>query len=750
MTQRLSKDTEIAVEQSGNQQELKRFWLEKDTQEPPILKGRSRHVNQLKSFAEKAAENNLPVLLIGAKGTGKLALSRYIYLKSKRKHDGFTTVDCSSIQQNYNGQEGKVQGTNEITLGISQESTLFGHLMGSQSFSNTKRLGYIEVAEGGTIVVKNVEKLTSSTQNKLLIYLKTGFYKRIGSNERIKSNVKIIFTCGENIEELVEAGHLSKELYNFLLRQSIVLIPLRERRRDIPQLVVHFIVKYSKIEGIRPIGITKEAMNILVDYNWPNNIDQLEDVIYRAVRFSEGNTLTASHMFLDHTLTKETGTSFNLLRLKPIRRFILGKIFPNAFRTAAATIYLLIILVLLFGFNGYEKNTVLLVWAIGWPALIISLFFTSRFFCGLCPFRTIAEIIQKRWNIKLKLSDFIKRQGPYIGVFGFVLILCAEQILDMPNSPLATAGLLLSILGFAVIFSILYDRASWCRYVCPLGMMGGVYSKISIFEIRANISVCNTECSHQACYNGTNEHKGCPMHLRVFNMHTNENCILCGQCIKNCKHQAINFNLRIPAAELLRDSSLESYTKGSNFAIAFLIPVLIAGVLTINFRKLFLYHQFDTKISNEVINYTFTYIFFYLLCFGLIWIGSKTLKGYNSEGSSLERLVWYTCTFIPISFAGEIANNIITFINGFSQILPIVNLQFSTYTLRILNQQSSTGTVKSLQAIIIITGTIASMYIGKKVVKKITKSQEGNAIWSIYLVNSVFCGLLMIVFLLMP
>jgi hypothetical protein len=248
------------------------------------------------------------------------------------------------------------------------------------------------------------------------------------------------------------------------------LIPLRERRRDIPQLVVHFIVKHSKIEGIRPIGITKEAMNILLGYNWPNNIDQLEDVIYRAVRFSEGNTLTATHIFLDQTLAKKTGIDFDILRFKPVRRFILGRIFPNAFRTAAAIIYLLIILVLLFGLNGYEKNMVLLVWAIGWPALIMSLFFTSRFFCGLCPFRTIAEIIQKRGNIKLRLSDFIKRQGPYIGVFGFVLILCAEQILDMPNSPLATAGLLLSIPGFAVIFSILYDRASWCRYVCPLGI----------------------------------------------------------------------------------------------------------------------------------------------------------------------------------------------------------------------------------------------------------------------------------------
>ncbi|MFQ5787512.1 MAG: 4Fe-4S binding protein, partial [Thermodesulfobacteriota bacterium] len=327
--------------------------------------------------------------------------------------------------------------------------------------------------------------------------------------------------------------------------------------------------------------------------------------------------------------------------------------------------------------------------------------------------------------------------------------LCAEQITDMQNSPLATAVLLMSVLGFAVVFSILYDRASWCRYICPIGMIGGAYSKISIFEIRTNTSVCNTECNYPACYNGINKNKGCPMHIRVFNKQTNENCILCGQCIKNCSHNAINLNLRVPAAELLRDSSLESYTKGVNLAIAFLIPMLIAGVLAINSRKLFLYYHFDRKISSEVANYTLIYVFFYIVCFGFIWLGAKTLKRSNSKGSSLERLVWYTCTFIPISFAGEIANNIITFINGSSQFLPIVNLQLSSYTLKIINQQTSTGTVKFLQTMVIIIGAIVSMYIGKKVVKKITNSQEGNAHWSIYLLNSFFCGLFMLVFLLM-
>jgi DNA-binding NtrC family response regulator/polyferredoxin len=748
LAQRLRTDTERAVARLSREQELKQFWTEKDTRESYIIKGRSKHIQKLRSFAERVTENNLPVMLIGEKGTGKLALASYIYEKNRYKQNRFITVDCSAISKDFTGQGGRSLETSEIMSGILQESTLFGRLKSSLSFANTNELGYMEVAEGGTIVIENIEELSLGVQNKLLTYLKTGFYKRIGSNESIKSNVRVILTCGADIEELVKNGYFSKELYNFLLPQSIVLVPLRERKKDIHELVEHFIEKHNETEGKSIMAMTKDAMNILLGYDWPNNIDELEEVTHRAVSLCTGNTLTPSHISLGQISTETTGIGFNLLKFERIRRFISSKLYPNAFRIAMETIYFLVIFLLLSDFNGYAKNTSLLVWAIGWPVIVTSLLLTSRLFCGLCPFSGTAEMVQKILNLRLKLPNFIKRQGPYIGVFGFVLILCAEHITDMPNYPLATAVLLLSIMGFTVIFYVLYSSASWCRYICPLGLMNGIYSKLSVIEIRANTSVCYSQCKYPACYKGTDEDKGCPMNLGVFNMYTNEDCTMCGQCIKNCKHDAISLNLRIPAAELVRDSGLNSYREGSTFAIAFFVPVLIAVVLAVNFRKLSLYDHFSTNINSEVVHYALIIISFYVLCFGLIWLGAIAFRKSSSEGSSLVRLVWYTCTFIPIAFAGEVSNHIITFINGFGQILPVVNLQFGSYKLSVLNHQASTEMVKFLQIMIIITGTIASMYIGKKVVKKITKMQVWNKVLSIYFVNFVFCGLLIFVFLL--
>ncbi|MGR3302603.1 MAG: sigma 54-interacting transcriptional regulator [Candidatus Scalindua sp.] len=748
LAQRLRTDTERSVAKLSKMQELEKFWAEKETGKSYVLKGRSKHIQSLRSFAEKAVENNLPVLLIGEKGTGKSTLANYIYEKIRHKHNRLITTDCSSMPQIFTGQDGISQNTDEIMLGLLQESTLFGHLKGSLAFANTNELGYIEVAEGGTIVIENIDELTLSVQNKLLTYLKTGLFKCIGSNEQIKSNVRMILTCGADIEELVNNGYFNKELYNFLIPQSIVLIPLRKHKKDIHELVEHFIEKHNESEGKKIMAMTKEAMNILLDYDWPYNIGELEGVIRRAVSSCEGYTLTPSHISLGPISTEKTAIGFNLLKFECIRRFILSKLYPNVFKIPMVSVYFLVILLLLFDFNGYAQNTSLLVWAIGWPVIVTSLLLTSRLFCGLCPFYAIAEMVQKILNLRLKLPNFIKRQGPYIGVFGFALIVCSEHITDMPNYPLATAILLLSIMGFTVIFYVLYGSASWCRYICPLGLMNGIYSKLSIIEIRANTNVCYSECKYPACYKGTDEEKGCPMNLGVFNMHTNEDCTLCGQCIKNCKYDAVHLNLRIPAAELVQSSGLNSYREGSTFAIAFFIPMLTAVVLAINFRKLSLYHHFSTKINSEVIHYTLICISFYFLCLGLIWLGARALNKSNPEGSSLERLVWYTCTFIPIAFAGEVANHIITFINGFGQILPVVNLHFGSYEFSILNQQASTEMVKLLQIMIIIAGTVASIFIGKKVVKKITKAQGWNRFWSIYFVNFVFCGLFIFIFIM--
>ena len=745
---RLKTDNERAIEQSNSAHELKQFWVEKGSREPIALVGRSKHIKELRDFSLKCSQNKLPVFFIGEKGTGKLARAQHIFQNSNRKHERYLTVDCASIRQVDKNTDESDQDTNDILLGLSQESTLFGHLKGSVPFAVTRRLGYIEVAESGTIVIDNVETLTLEMQNKMLEYLKSGVYKRIGSDEHLKSDVKLIFTSNENIYDLVENCKFNKELYDLLIRQSMILVPLRDRKKDIHDLADHFLEKFSKLEMKNGLKISKDAMHLLLEYEWPNNIDQLKGVIRRAVSLSDGDTINTSQIFLG-PMTIETARGVNLLKLNFLRKFIESKFFPDPLRNTIATIYISVILFLLFGFNGYDTKTVLVVWALGWPVMLVCAPFVSRLFCGLCPMRTIAEKIQSKFSFKLKVPDFIKKYGPFIGLFGFAVILSSEYILDMHNEPVSTACLFLSILGFAILFSITYVRAAWCRYICPLGQMNGVFSKLSMIEIRANTSVCNSECKLPACYAGTDKQKGCPMNLGVFNLYTNENCIVCGQCIKNCQHKSVRVNLRIPAAEIVRDSGLNSYRKGVNMAIAFFVPVLIAGVIAMNFTKLSIYHQLPIGIDNEIMHYMVFYMFFYAVSLSLIWLTvTYTATAEKVKESNSERFIWYACSFIPVAFAGEIANQIITFISCFGQIVPEVILQFASRKFVILNHQESTGVVKALQVFLIIAGSIASTYIGKRIINKESQSDNKSKYQIIFGVNAIIAIMFLLVFVL--
>lgn len=745
---RLKTDNERAIEQSNKEHELKQFWVEKGAREPIALVGRSKHIQELKEFALKSADNNIPVFLIGEKGTGKLARAQHIFQNSRRRQERYLTVDCASIRQvSGDGSANEGQRRNDILLGLSQESTLFGHLKDSLPFAKTRRLGYIEVAEGGTIVIDNVEKLTPGVQNKLLMYLKTGLYMRIGSSEQIKSDVKMIFTADVGIEGLVNGGRFNRELYKLLMRQSIFLVPLRDRQRDIHDLADHFVETFCKIEQKDGLKISKEAMHSLLEYDWPNNIDQLKGVIRRAVSLAEGDEIVESQIFLG-PVTTEKARGLNVLKLGFLRRFVEGRLFPDTITNIISVIYIAVILSLLFGFGGYDRKVVLLVWAIGWPVMLMCAPFASRIFCGLCPMRAIGGKVQRKCGLRLKLPELIKSYGPYVGVVGFAFILSVEHIVDMPNDPASTVVLLLSILGFAVIFSFLFKRAAWCRYICPLGQMNGVFSKLAVVEVRANTSVCNAECRVPTCYNGTDANNGCPMSLGVFNIRTNENCIVCGQCVKNCQHKSVRFNLRLPAAELVRDSGFDSYRKGANLAIAFLVPALIAGVLAMNFAKLSIYRQLSIGVDNKVLHYAMFYIFFYLLTLGLIWGVAVRFTEVGGKDSTAVRFVWYACSFIPIAFAGEIANQIITFINGFGQIVPEVYLQLASHRLVMLNHQESTGVVEMAQASLVVAGTAASIYCGRRVIDKITSGKGDGKYWPVYIVNVSLLVLFMSVFIL--
>ncbi|MFQ5695637.1 MAG: sigma-54 interaction domain-containing protein, partial [Terriglobia bacterium] len=168
------------------------------------------------------------------------------------------------------------------------ESILFGHVKGAFTSAVASKKGLFEVAHQGTIFFDEIGTVGPQTQAKLLRVIQEGEFMRLGGNDTIKVDVRLLVATNVDLKQLVAEGRLREDLYYRLNVISIGLPPLRERREDIPLLIKHFIQKYCA-ENNKPIGhFTPEAMQLLVDYSWPGNVRELENAIERAVVFSTG------------------------------------------------------------------------------------------------------------------------------------------------------------------------------------------------------------------------------------------------------------------------------------------------------------------------------------------------------------------------------------------------------------------------------------------------------------------------------
>jgi len=182
------------------------------------------------------------------------------------------------------------------------ESELFGHEKGAFTGATRRRLGKFELANGGTIFLDEIGTLDLTLQAKLLRVLQNREVERVGGEEMIPIDVRVIAATNADLEAMVARGEFREDLYYRLNVIGIFLPPLRERRGDIPQLVEHFITKLSGQFGGRVRGITAEALKVMTAYDWPGNVRQLENVVERALTLAEGPLITVADLpgYLHH------------------------------------------------------------------------------------------------------------------------------------------------------------------------------------------------------------------------------------------------------------------------------------------------------------------------------------------------------------------------------------------------------------------------------------------------------------------
>jgi len=268
--------------------ERRQFMIEKEIMKNELLRmsgspafiGQSKVVQELIRNVKKMAASDAFVLIQGASGTGKELVAHMLHDESERRDRPFVAVNCASIPDQL------------------LESELFGHEKGAFTNAYASKQGLVEVANGGTLFLDEVGDISPMTQPKLLRFLETGEFRRVGGTVGMRVDLRIVSATNKDLKKEVAEGRFREDLFYRLNIVTVQVPQLKDRKEDIPLLVDHFLNRKSKTKRLSP-----QAQDVLMNYDWPGNVRELEHVIEGAAVLAQGNTIEASDLWVNTALS---------------------------------------------------------------------------------------------------------------------------------------------------------------------------------------------------------------------------------------------------------------------------------------------------------------------------------------------------------------------------------------------------------------------------------------------------------------
>lgn len=248
----------------------------------------SRPMHQIMDMVQKIAQSEASIILLqGESGTGKDLLAQAIHHLSRRKNAPYVVINCSAIPENL------------------MESELFGYEKGAFTDAKQRKKGQIELADGGTLFLDEISTLNLNLQAKLLRFLETHTFKRVGGLKDIEVDIRVIATTNHDLEEASQNGNFRRDLFYRLNVCPISIPPLRKRKEDILPLANHFIHQYSQKFRKNIRGLDREAEKLFLEYSWPGNVRELKNAVERAMIFEERILISSSYLpiYLNHHAT---------------------------------------------------------------------------------------------------------------------------------------------------------------------------------------------------------------------------------------------------------------------------------------------------------------------------------------------------------------------------------------------------------------------------------------------------------------
>ena len=500
--------------------------------------GSSRYAQRLRSAVLEAARDpqRQPVLISGEPGLEKDNLAALVHYGSAERRRLLVRLDASDLQGS--------------TLNLLNE-------LGSS-----------------TLLVSGMDRIDNELQQRLIAMARgevPGFQGRV------------LFTSEAAIPAL-----------DGLVR-AIRVPPLRVRRTDLGDWLRYRLRLQSPGLGwSQPPALPDSVVRRLQNHDFANNLRELEAMVDRALRQarqqSQGELPPLLPEEVFWTEDKSRRTRFDVWRWKPqLREWMRAPALWNTLLFGLVSwLFVAVNLALWLGPQERAANPMLtLFWAWWWPLILLSYPLVGRLWCSICPFMVWGQIAQRitPWRKRSWPHGDLDGWGAPALAAGFAAILLWEEVWNLEDTAWLSSCLLLLITAGAVISSTVFEKRFWCRYLCPVGGMNGLFAKLSILELRAEVGTCSGSCSSYACFKGGPADgeglatEGCPLGTHPAHLSDNRNCVLCMTCTQACPNRSVQLRLRPPAADLQRNKQAPDGEHG-------LILVLAGGLCLHNWQRL--------------------------------------------------------------------------------------------------------------------------------------------------------------------
>jgi transcriptional regulator with AAA-type ATPase domain/NAD-dependent dihydropyrimidine dehydrogenase PreA subunit len=519
-------ESEIAYEQD-RQAALRTYLV------PPAKRGiigNSRYAVKLRQQIRTAANDDKSILISGEPGLEKDNIAALIHFGSKLRHQPIISLKSALITAN--GAE------------------LFGRVGGKP--------GLLEWLGAGTLILNDVQELPCELLPQIEELLTTGKYNSIASTGELLS-----LTRSSNARILLISEN-TQPTFRKVIEHQIKVPGLRIRKTDLEAQVNYYINIICRQKKLPKPQVTPEAIRRLQAYDFPSNLLELQSMVNRALVQAQGSNLLTEEVFWAQAAKKQL-FRLNLLNAYPwLRQVLNSNWYPDLINYGfTAWVFPIVVMILFVAPQDRQHNFALnIFWAWWWPLILLLFPIIGRLWCAFCPFMIYGEIAQK---LSLKFfprtlqkwpRETAEKWGGWF-LFGlFVLIFLWEELWNLENTAYLSSWLLLLITGGAVVFSLIFERRFWCRYLCPIGGMNGLFAKLSIVELRAQQGTCAAECTTYHCYKGGvgfgegSTTNGCPIYSHPAQLTDNKDCVLCMTCLKACPHRSVELNLRPPGIEI--------------------------------------------------------------------------------------------------------------------------------------------------------------------------------------------------------